>query len=63
LPEWTTLEILSLDDKVAFFVNGIFVGVADGTYQLGGTMALGVEPSTTVNFDSVIVRDTSPHDE
>jgi serine/threonine-protein kinase len=63
LPEWTTLEILTLDDGVAFFVNGIFIAAADGSLQLGGTMALGVEPNTTVNFDSVIVRDTSPHDE
>ena len=63
LPEWTTLEILTLDDKVAFFVNGAFVAAADGSLQLGGTMALGVEPGTTANFDTLEVRDTSPHDE
>ncbi|MFN8378328.1 MAG: protein kinase [Anaerolineae bacterium] len=63
MPEWTTLEILTLDDKVSFFVNGVFVAAADGSLQLGGTMALGVEPGTTANFDSLIVRDTSPHDE
>lgn len=63
LPEWTTLEILTLDDKIAFFVNGIFVAAADGSLQLGGTMALGVEPGTTANFDTLIIRDTSPHDE
>ena len=63
LPEWTTLEILTLDDQVAFFVNGMFLAAADGSRQLGGTMALGVEPNTTANFDSLIIRDTSPHDE
>lgn len=63
LPAWTTLEILTLDNKVSYFVNGVFVAAADGSLQLGGTMALGVEANTTANFDSVIVRDTSPHDE
>jgi serine/threonine-protein kinase len=62
-PDWIPIEILTLDNLVAYFVNGQLVFSHDNADKLGGTVALGVEPGTTADFDSFIIRDTSPHDE
>jgi hypothetical protein len=62
-PEWIRLEALALRDLVAFFVNGQFVAEADGSVKLGGSIALGVDENTTADFDTLIIRDTSPHDQ
>jgi hypothetical protein len=62
-PEWIHMEALMLRDMIAFFVNGEFVTVVDASAKLGGTIALGVDENTTADFDTLIIRDTSPHDE
>jgi hypothetical protein len=59
------VRIVTLKDRVYFFANGEFLAGAtefDGALSLGGTMTLGVHPNTTADFDSLIIRDTSPHD-
>jgi serine/threonine protein kinase/uncharacterized protein YraI len=63
MPEWIHLEALMLRDDVAFFANNEFVTTVDGSLALGGTIALGVDENTTADFDSLVIRDTSPHDE
>ncbi len=59
-PEWMELIVVTLDNRIAFFINGRLVGVDIDSHWLGGTVALGVEPNTTACFDDLIVRDTSP---
>jgi hypothetical protein len=59
---WTNITIVTLRDHVYFFVNNVFIASGDGTLALGGTAALGIEPGTSVDFDTFLVRDTSPHD-
>jgi len=63
MPEWIPVEILALDNQIAFFVNGRLVYVMDNAARLGGSVALGVDQGTTADFDSLVVRDTSPHDQ
>ena len=33
----------------------------EGAQALGGTLALGVEPGTSADFDTLSIRDTTPH--
>ena len=40
-----------------------FVAALDNAETFGGTLALGVESGTTADFDSLIIRDTTPHGE
>ena len=61
LPEWIPINLISYQDKLAFFINGRFVTFIENATRLGGTLALGVEPGTTADFDTLIVRDTTPH--
>lgn len=63
LPEWITLTAISYRDKLAFFANGRFIVFIDNAEQLGGTLALGVDAGTTADFDTLVVRDTTPHGE
>jgi len=63
MPEWIPIEILALDNQVAFFVNGQLVYAINDATRLGGSIALGVDPGTTADFDTLYIRDTSPHDE
>lgn len=63
LPEWITIEAITYKDKVAFFANGQFVAAIDNALTYGGTLALGVNQGTTTDFDSLIIRDTTPHGE
>ena len=60
LPEWINLTVVALGDKLAFFANDRFVVFVDNASKLDGSIALGVEPATTMDFDTFIVRDTSP---
>ena len=60
LPEWINLSVITLGDKLAFFANDRFVVFVDNATKLDGTIALGVEEATTADFDTFIVRDTSP---
>ncbi len=61
--QWVHLQILTLKDHVYFFVNNRYVAEGDGTLALGGTISVGVDPATTADFDSLVIRDTSPHDQ
>lgn len=62
LPEWIQVIAISYQNRLAFFANGQFVVAVENAVSLGGTVALGVDSGTTADFDSLIVRDTSPHD-
>jgi serine/threonine-protein kinase len=62
-PEWVNLTVITYHEKLAFFANGQFVVAVENTDTLGGTLALGVENGTTADFDSLIIRDTTPHDQ
>ncbi len=61
LPEWIQLRAITIGDKLAFFANGRFITFVEGAEKLIGTLALGVEPGTTADFDSLLIRDTTPH--
>jgi hypothetical protein len=61
LPEWVPITAISFEDKLAFFVNNRFVTFIDNATKLGGTLSLGVEANTTADFDTLIIRDTTPH--
>ncbi len=47
-------------DKVAFFANGRFLTSINGADILNGSIALGVDPATTADFDNMQLRDASP---
>ncbi|MEO0561327.1 MAG: hypothetical protein AAF125_04400, partial [Chloroflexota bacterium] len=59
---WMFLELVSFEDRLAFFVEENFLFALDNAETLGGTLALGVDDGI-VHFDSLIIRDTSPHDQ
>lgn len=56
---WHEFIIVTLDDKVAFFVDGRFITAIRDADLLGGTLAFGVEPNSVANFDDMVIRDTS----
>jgi serine/threonine protein kinase len=60
-PEWIPITVIAFKDRVAFFANGEFVFALEGAQALGGTLALGVEPGTSADFDTLSIRDTTPH--
>jgi eukaryotic-like serine/threonine-protein kinase len=60
-PEWINITTISYQDQIAFYANGRFLTALEGAQTLGGTLALGVDPNTTADFDSLIIRDTTPH--
>ena len=62
-PEWINLTAITYHDKLAFFANGQFILSLENAEALGGTLALGVEDGTTADFDTLIIRDTTPHDQ
>lgn len=62
LPEWIQLTAITYKQRIAFFVDGHFVRATDAALALGGTVALGVDNGTTADFDTLIVRDTTPYD-
>jgi serine/threonine protein kinase/uncharacterized protein YgiM (DUF1202 family) len=61
--DWTKLEIVSLEDRVAFLADDQYIAGIENAATLGGTISLGVEPGTTAHFDTLLIRDTSPHDQ
>lgn len=63
LPIWVPLKIIVHDDKIAFFVNDYFLAAQDNITKLGGTVSLSVGQGSTGDFDTLIIRDTSPHGE
>lgn len=60
-PEWIPITVITYKDRVAFFANGEFVYALEGVQALGGTLALGVEAGTSADFDTLTIRDTTPH--
>jgi hypothetical protein len=60
---WMNLEIVTLEDQAAWFVDGKLIYVLEETSTLGGTLALGVDEGSIVHFDTLIIRDTTPHDQ
>jgi hypothetical protein len=60
-PEWIPITVIAFKDRVAFFANGEFVYALEAAQALGGTLALGVEPGTSADFDTLTIRDTTPH--
>ncbi len=63
LPEWINLTAVTYKEKAAFFANGQLIVTLDNVSALGGTLALGVEAGTTADFDTLLIRDTTPHGE
>ena len=63
LSDWIPLEIVAYRDKVGFFANNEFMTSIAPTTLLGGTVALGVDPGTTADFDALVIRDLTPHGE
>jgi len=63
LPVWIPLKIIVHDDKIAFFVNDYFLAAVDNVAKFGGTVSLSVGEGSTGDFDTLLVRDTSPHGE
>lgn len=61
--DWVKLEIMTYQDTVAFFVNDVFVVAVEDQTTLGGTVALGVGRDSTADFDTLFIRDVTPHDE
>ena len=57
--DWVELIVVTEDDKIAFFANGRYLTALRPVSLLGGTMALGVEPASIVDFDDVVIRDTT----
>ncbi len=56
---WIQIIVVTLDDQIAFFADGRLLTAVRGVELLGGTLAIGVEPNTTAQFDDLIFRDTS----
>ncbi|MCS7070650.1 MAG: DUF1080 domain-containing protein, partial [Anaerolinea sp.] len=64
--DWTYLQVIAIRDRLALWLNDqlvYFVEGADASRSLGGTVALGVDPGVTADFDDLEVRDQSPHDQ
>lgn len=64
--DWTYLQVIAIRDRLALWLNGQLVFFAEGvdaSRSLGGTVALGVDPGVTADFDDLEVRDQSPHDQ
>lgn len=64
--DWTQIQVIAVRDRLALWLNGQLVYFAEGgdaSRALGGTVALGVDPGVTADFDDLEVRDLSPHDQ
>jgi serine/threonine-protein kinase len=59
-PEWINLTIISFEDRLAFFANGLFVFALSDADYLGGTVALGTLDGSVADFDTLVMRDTTP---
>jgi serine/threonine-protein kinase len=60
-PEWIALEVIAYRDAIGFYANGVFVGAVTQATLLGGTLALGVEGNAVADFDTLVIRDATPH--
>ncbi|MHB8626076.1 MAG: protein kinase domain-containing protein [Aggregatilineales bacterium] len=58
-PEWISVLLIAYHDRVAFFANGRFIYAQDKINILGGSVALGVDPNTTADFDHFQLRDAA----
>ncbi|NJL94229.1 MAG: hypothetical protein HC915_11140 [Anaerolineae bacterium] len=56
---WHEIIILTLDDRMAFFLDGLLVTSVRDVSLYGGSLAIGVEPNSLAHFDDLIFRDTS----
>jgi hypothetical protein len=56
---WFNVIIITLDDKIAFFLDGKLLVAIRDVPLLGGTLAIGAEPNTIAHFDDLLIRDTS----
>ncbi|KAB2852785.1 MAG: hypothetical protein F9K46_18865 [Anaerolineae bacterium] len=59
--DWFEVTIVAYNDRIAFFVNGRLLSGATirPARLLGGTLSIGVEGGSVVDFDDVVFRDTS----
>ena len=58
--EWINLTVISFEDRIAFFANGQFLyALRDGSFTTG-SLALGVIGEGTADFDTLVMRDTTP---
>ena len=57
--DWVEIEIITLDDQMAFFADGLLLTAINDVELLAGALAVGVEPGGLGHFDDLIVRDTS----
>jgi hypothetical protein len=57
--DWVEIEIVALDDEIAFFADGLALTAINDVELLVGSLAIGVGPGGTGHFDDLIVRDTS----
>jgi hypothetical protein len=57
--DWVEIEIVTLDDQIAFFADGLLLTAIDDVELLAGSLAVGVEANGIGHFDDLIVRDTS----
>jgi hypothetical protein len=57
--DWVEIEIVALDDEIAFFADGLALTAINDVELLAGSLAIGVGPGGTGHFDDLIVRDTS----
>ncbi len=57
---WTQLLIVAAADQVAYFANGRFLANVPNATILNGSIALGVEPGATADFDQMQLREIDP---
>jgi hypothetical protein len=57
--DWVKIEIVALDDEIAFFADGLALTAIKDVDLLAGALAIGVEAGGIGHFDDLIVRDTS----
>lgn len=59
--DWFEVTIVAYNDRIAFFVNGRLLSGATirPARLLGGTLSIGVEGGSVVDFDDLVFRDTS----
>lgn len=62
-PMWINLTLLTYRDRFAVFVGERLLVTFRDERKFGGTLALGVNEGTVADFDTLILRDTSPHGE
>jgi len=59
-PNVVRLEVVAMQDRIAFYVNDIYLISRVGVNLLGGSVGFGVEPNTTAYFDNLRIVDLTP---